>query len=68
MFFNKLFFHINFYFVGTFPGAQNVLLIPRDPHRDVMSRWQLSVRARPPSDLVRLVCLQIFNFAKLLHI
>ncbi|XP_043993625.1 zinc finger MYM-type protein 4 isoform X1 [Gambusia affinis] len=32
-------------------GAQNVLLIPRDPHRDVMSRWQLSVRARPSSDL-----------------
>ncbi|XP_014895181.1 chromatin modification-related protein EAF7-like, partial [Poecilia latipinna] len=31
-------------------GAQNVLLIPRDPYCDVVSRWQLSVRARPLSD------------------
>ncbi|MEQ2158088.1 hypothetical protein GOODEAATRI_008668, partial [Goodea atripinnis] len=31
-------------------GAQNVLLIPRDPHHDVISLWQLSVRARPSSN------------------
>ncbi|MEQ2233406.1 hypothetical protein ILYODFUR_021420, partial [Ilyodon furcidens] len=36
-------------------GAQNVLLIPRDPHHDVISLWQLSVRARPSSNSVCLV-------------